>query len=198
MLEADEAWSYLQRAARLARHRYRSWSEWGEAYVAGRRRWKKRAGVRDRDEVTIRAQLLKSPTSPWSILRWELDVSRALPLAWTERELVVDAVAGPWRTIASALEDAFDGERVVVRAGTYREHLVIDRDVELIGEGEAVIAPETLACVHVTEGTLQARGLRFVAGRDADALWVTDGATLHLRDSRVRGEYAAVLSLIHI
>ena len=55
------------------------------------------------------------------------------------RDLVVDP-QGPIRSVATALTLAAPGDRIIVRAGVYREpRLVIDKRIELIGDGDAVL-----------------------------------------------------------
>jgi parallel beta-helix repeat protein len=51
--------------------------------------------------------------------------------------IVVDAMhRGHHSTLTAALEAAKPGDRVLVRPGTYREGVVIDKPVEIIGDGE--------------------------------------------------------------
>ncbi|HEU5169539.1 MAG TPA: hypothetical protein VFU46_03325, partial [Gemmatimonadales bacterium] len=55
------------------------------------------------------------------------------------RDIVVDP-RGPVRSVAAALALAAPGDRIVIRAGVYREpQLVVDKRVEIVGEGEAVL-----------------------------------------------------------
>jgi nitrous oxidase accessory protein len=55
------------------------------------------------------------------------------------RDLVVDP-QGSIRSVATALTLAAPGDRIIVRPGVYREpRLVIDKRIELIGEGDAVL-----------------------------------------------------------
>lgn len=51
--------------------------------------------------------------------------------------LVVDSVFGPYTTVTGAIEAARPGERILVRPGIYREGLVLEKPVEITGEGEA-------------------------------------------------------------
>lgn len=46
---------------------------------------------------------------------------------------------GPYVTINSALEDAQQGDTILVKSGTYNEQLRIDKTVSLIGEGRPII-----------------------------------------------------------
>lgn len=47
--------------------------------------------------------------------------------------------AGPYKTITEAVKAASPGDTISVGAGTYRERLVIDKTLSLIGEGDPVI-----------------------------------------------------------
>jgi nitrous oxidase accessory protein len=64
----------------------------------------------------------------------------AAPLAEAvARDIVVDP-RGPVRTVAAALQLAAPGDRIIVRAGIYREpQLLVEKRVELVGEGDAVL-----------------------------------------------------------
>jgi parallel beta-helix repeat protein len=52
-----------------------------------------------------------------------------------QRTLLVDPGAGPFKTINLALAEAAPGDRVVVRPGIYKESIVIDKKIELYGDG---------------------------------------------------------------
>jgi nitrous oxidase accessory protein len=55
------------------------------------------------------------------------------------REIVVDP-RGPVRSVGAALALAAPGDRIVVRAGLYREpRIVVTKRVEIVGEGDAVL-----------------------------------------------------------
>jgi tRNA A-37 threonylcarbamoyl transferase component Bud32 len=70
------------------------------------------------------------------------------------RVLVVAQQGGDYTTIAEALKHAGDKTRILVRPGVYRESLVIDRAVELIGDGAA--AEVVVEAVDATCMTLEA------------------------------------------
>src|SRR5262245_59253650 len=48
-------------------------------------------------------------------------------------------VGGPYTTVAAAVSAARDGDTVVVPRGVYREHVVVDRSVRLVGRAGAVL-----------------------------------------------------------
>lgn len=49
---------------------------------------------------------------------------------------VVDLQKGPFRSIAQAIEHAKPGDRVVIRPGLYREGIVLNKPLEVIGDGD--------------------------------------------------------------
>jgi len=51
------------------------------------------------------------------------------------KTLIVDPESGDYRRISQALEAATEGTRIIVRPGLYRESLLIDQKVEIIGDG---------------------------------------------------------------
>lgn len=74
---------------------------------------------------------------------------------------IVVSPEGPVRSVARAVQQARPGERIVVRAGTYQEGpIVIDRTVQLVGEGRPVIrgrGDHTL--IRVTADSVVLQGL---------------------------------------
>ena len=50
--------------------------------------------------------------------------------------LVVDSLRGPHTTLASAISVANAGDRLLVRPGTYEEGVVMDKPLEIIGQGK--------------------------------------------------------------
>lgn len=102
--------------------------------------------------------------------------------------LIVD----PWpnlgdhTTIAAAIKAAEPGSRVLIRPGTYEENLILDKPLELIGEGEAadvIVRTTKRDAMTVSANIAEIANLTLL--RDAGegnhvALWVTDGrATFH-------------------
>ncbi|NBT27857.1 MAG: nucleotide exchange factor GrpE, partial [Actinobacteria bacterium] len=77
--------------------------------------------------------------------------------------LIVDATGGgDYTTIASAYANAKAGENIVVRPGTYREALVLDRDVEIVGKGDRaliVVEATDTDAVTVTADRVAVRNL---------------------------------------
>ena len=76
-------------------------------------------------------------------------------------ETLVVSPAGPYRSVAAAVRAAAAGARIVVKAGTYREpSMVIDRPLELVGEGRPVIEGRDAATlIRVVADDVVIRGL---------------------------------------
>ena len=77
--------------------------------------------------------------------------------------VVVVSPTGPVRTIARALEQVAVGGRIVVRAGTYHEPMIIvSRPVEIVGDGRPVVDGEhARQIMRITAPDVTVRGLVF-------------------------------------
>jgi len=77
--------------------------------------------------------------------------------------IVVSAAGdGDYPSLGEALRAAAPGAHILVRPGLYREGLVIDRPVEIIGQGareEIVIAQADASCIRMRTGEATVRGL---------------------------------------
>ncbi len=90
--------------------------------------------------------------------------SPGLPEARLPLPVVVVAKegGGNYRTIGEAITRAGPGTRILVRPGVYREHLVIDRSVEIIGDGpreDIFIESTTSVCLVMQTEYALVRGL---------------------------------------
>ncbi|MEU7841637.1 right-handed parallel beta-helix repeat-containing protein [Micromonospora sp. NPDC049114] len=87
------------------------------------------------------------------------------------------------------------GAVVAVSPGTYRECLVLDRDVTIVAEDESatveLIAPEGPA-VQLRGGSATLRGLTIRGSRTGNAAVVVSAGRLELTDSRVSGGFVHV------
>jgi hypothetical protein len=139
MLEAEQAWSLLVRAARQIQATFRSWAEVGASYRLGRRLW---GG--DSEDVDLALEALLAKGGAWD-LPWDVDLSRAsLPSAESLPTLVVDASGadGAYTTINAAmhaLEATTSAGRIVVREGRYEERVALLAPCELVAEGRVVL-----------------------------------------------------------
>jgi nitrous oxidase accessory protein len=74
--------------------------------------------------------------------------------------VLIVSPGGPYRTITEALERAAPGDRIVVRAGTYREPLLrITKRLELIGEGGPVLVGGAHGVLEILADSVVVRGL---------------------------------------
>ena len=91
--------------------------------------------------------------------------------------------AGPYRTIASAVDSARPGDRVVVHAGLYREPVVtIDKPIVLEGDGAPVLDGESRhGLILITADDVTVRGLVL---RNVGTSFVEDRAALRVTSAR--------------
>ena len=93
--------------------------------------------------------------------------------------VLIVSPAGPYRTITEALERAAPGDRIVVRAGTYREPLLrITKRIELIGEGGPVLIGGAHGVVEILADSVVVRGLIIVGVEPSQ---VEDRAGIRIR-----------------
>jgi nitrous oxidase accessory protein len=113
-------------------------------------------------------------------------------------QLVVSP-AGPYRSVAAAVQAAQPGDTVLVRAGTYpTQDVVVDRRVTILGEGWPVLdaGGEHQALVLVADG-IEVAGLVF---RHVATSFVSDRAAVRadsvagcsVRDNRFEGTFFGV------
>ena len=116
-----------------------------------------------------------------------LDVGTPSPAAPAAPEVVVSPDrSGDYRSIGEAIRSVAAGTRIRVRAGEYRETLLLDREVEIVAEGApgcVVIEANGAACLVVRMGRPILRGLAFrsragVDGRRHFAVEITGGEPL--------------------
>jgi nitrous oxidase accessory protein len=98
------------------------------------------------------------------------------------RELVVDQ-RGSLTTMTEALATARDGDRIVVRAGLYREPtLLVKHRVTIVGDSGAILDGEGSHAIIIVEAdSVTIRGLTF---RATGSSQVEDRAALLVRDAR--------------
>jgi hypothetical protein len=75
-LNEDEAWRRIMPAARMLQKTFTSWEDLGKNHVVGREFWSLEQ-TKARGDLTrsCYAKLLISPSSPWSRIRWDLDLT---------------------------------------------------------------------------------------------------------------------------
>jgi nitrous oxidase accessory protein len=109
--------------------------------------------------------------------------------------------AGPVRTLTAALQAARPGDRIVVRAGRYREPgLVVGVTVAILGEGQPVIQGGAHSTIRVLADGVEIRGLVFEqvipsATEDRAAI-VLDGVRgCRILDNEIRGAYFGIYAM---
>jgi parallel beta-helix repeat protein len=95
------------------------------------------------------------------------------------RLIVSPAGDGTHRSIAAALDDAPPGSEIRIRPGVYREGLVLDKPVRLIGEGPVdriVIESADADCILMDTDEAVVRGLtlRCAAGQEGSEFYAVD------------------------
>jgi nitrous oxidase accessory protein NosD len=114
------------------------------------------------------------------------------PIPPTREELTVEPSGGT-PVIGQALARARRGARIHLRPGTYRESLVIDREVELVGEGLSggvVIEAAEGPGVHVQAAGVTLRNITVHARGPGE-----ESHAVSIRGSRARLENCAVASV---
>ena len=112
--------------------------------------------------------------------------------------ILIVSPAGPYRTITEALEQAAPGDRIVVRAGTYREPLLrITKRIELIGEGGPVLVGGAHGVLEILADSVVVRGL-VIAGvepsqvEDRAGILIRGAAACRIENNEFRDTFFAV------
>jgi len=107
---------------------------------------------------------------------------------------------GQYRTLAEAFRNVPDDTRVLVRPGVYRENLVLDRRVELVGDGptvDIIIESTNATCIRLTanHGTLRGLTLRSLSRSPGTKCFGVDisGGTWLLEDCDIVSDSLACL-----
>lgn len=191
------------------RRRGASWSPGPAAPPAtGRTRGRTTPGLIGAAKVALTLAAVASASVVGFALRGEVDpaASRAIvsPGQSGPRTLIVDGRARDgYLTIGSAIADARDGDTILVRPGTYAEHVALERRVTLSGDGPmgSVILRAPAASGDAPPVALHLRGsdatvsdLTITGPEVASAIVVDGGApTLRRLDVDLDGEQAGRL-----
>ena len=109
---------------------------------------------------------------------------------------------GHFRTIGEALREARPGTKILVRPGVYPESLVLDRRVEIVGDGSAadiVVESHDGNCLRMQTDMARVRGLTLLGsarrgGRDRYAVHIPQGRLI-LEDCRVGSDSLACVAV---
>lgn len=133
-----------------------------------------------------------------------LDVGTPLAAAPAASEVVVSLDrSGDYRSIGEAIRSVAAGTRIRVRSGEYRETLLLDREVEIVAEGEpgcVTVEAKGAPCLVVRAGKPIVRGLALhsragLDGRRHYAVEITGGEPL-LEDCDLLCSSQAVVSVV--
>jgi len=131
----------------------------------------------------------------------ELAQGRGGPAAKTEPPtVVVDAMGrGDYLTIAEAIQASSPGDRILVRAGLYREGLVIDKPLEIIGDGdrdeiEVQATGKDAVLFKTTMGRMANLTLRHMGGDSLYCVYITQGRLL-LEDCDIASQGLACVGI---
>lgn len=119
------------------------------------------------------------------------------------RRYVVDAEGrGDFRDIQSAVELAVDGDVVVVRPGIYRGSIVVDKDIEMIGDGvrgEVVLESEQqyVMCLRASRCRVSGLSLRR-NGPVANGTWtlLVESGESQVDNCEISGVASACLAIV--
>jgi cell wall assembly regulator SMI1 len=187
LLDAEAAWGWMKKAAASAQASMSSWEAFGESYLRGPASGSDEA----RELQAVVERLVASKDGPWSV-PWETPLDGAQPPVDTPRTLVVQPGAKHgFATIAAALEHAQDGDRIAVHPGTYAELLSFDKSVEVVAEGEVLLASDEGPLVSVEDAGVLLVGLTLrtkkrKAAKNAPTAVYAGGGFLRLERCSIR------------
>ncbi|MEK8015805.1 MAG: right-handed parallel beta-helix repeat-containing protein [Candidatus Parabeggiatoa sp.] len=90
------------------------------------------------------------------------EVLKRLESLLTLATTIVVSPTGDCQTISAAIKKAKAGDRILVKQGVYQEDLVIDKPLEIIGEGdvkEIVVESQNANCIYMKTDHALVRGL---------------------------------------
>lgn len=130
--------------------------------------------------------------------------SSARATTTTAKGIIVAPSGGHFTSIGAALRTAAPGARLLVRPGLYREGVIIDKPVEIIGDGardQIIIESATASCISMRTSAATVRGLtlREAAGRSGAgagffAVHITQGQ-LTLEDCEITSNSLSCIGL---
>ena len=205
LIDLDQAWGYLRRAAAVLRPAFGSFAELGQSYLRGLSLWSDGAEtttVKEAQEAL--AKLVSRDGSPYLSVPWRLDEAD-LQAAEAPRVAVREVLVKPGGSVATAIEEAGPGGRVLLARGTFRESLEPAHSVEIVGEhmSDCVIEGDgtkpaiwVASKVSVSVQGCTVRSGRTAEGKGLNAIHVAGGYA-HVLECRVEGSHDAVFARDH-
>jgi WD40 repeat protein len=92
----------------------------------------------------------------------DMDEAVALEQAIISSPLAASSAADQVLSISAAVKNGRAGDRIVVKPGRYVEDIVIDKEVEIVGDGpveEIIIESSHSACIHMRAKSARIRGI---------------------------------------
>jgi F-box protein 11 len=151
-----------------------------------------RAPVAQPEETPQPARAVEQTTQTDQALNRPAGISE--PPTW-----IVDSLRGPHRTLGSAIAVANGGDRILVRPGNYEEGFVMDKPLEIIGQGkreEIIIqaAGSNALVFRTTLGRVSNVTLRQFGGGDYFAIDIAQGR-LTLENCRIESDSLAGIAI---
>jgi len=108
------------------------------------------------------------------------DVSDKYQSVFSNADELIVSKTGAYQTISAAIRQAKAGSRIIVKNGIYHDSVVIDKKVEIVGEGEVVIESEAV-CILMQTDYAEVRNLilRGLAGKDGAECFGVDVVLEH-------------------
>jgi len=171
VLDAERAWQYCVRAARIAQRAYSSWAAFGAAYAAFRSRDAEAEPEPDDDELENEAAQrrhrryvrskndgfeavaqLRAPGGGWHDLAWNVEIGTPAPPVLPEPASVRVTTSAE---LAAAIAAARTGDRIALAPATYTLALRLDdRCLWFVAEADGVIwtATGSESCIMEEHG----------------------------------------------
>jgi nitrous oxidase accessory protein NosD len=111
---------------------------------------------------TLTSEPISSQPQPVEVSQ-PMDISPSdVTVSRNEGWIVSQQGQGDYRTIREAIRNAKEGDRIFIRPGLYQESLMIDKTLEIIGDGELeeiIIESEDSNCLRMQTESALVRGL---------------------------------------